>query len=336
MRYESSVTSISWIPLDAVRGLPKLPFEVVAHYDLPPPDVLTDLGGLLAADAFRFANELNAWIEVEDGRIVRWGRGGKGHVGVTTLRVGPTDIAVPAVQLPDLAPEPDVTDTSLRVVQTAGGRTGIPSPRRVRRPPFVQITSPLAWTTLAITLRSDGSSEFEVVGASPFPRHWIYGSDGRLAAKSGLIDFESWYREAYGGNSPWGGRESEALVMGVESALERELSRIILGEGAPPPIRSLATSETLVEQGATGDEIFVLFDGVLGVEIDGEAVTEVGPGSILGEMALLEGGIRRATLRARTPCRIVTVPGDRVDPTALAEVTRTRARAPGSPPQPPA
>ncbi|MDX6386889.1 MAG: hypothetical protein QOD85_691, partial [Gaiellaceae bacterium] len=34
MRIDSSVTSISWIPSEAVEGLPKLPFTFgVAHYD---------------------------------------------------------------------------------------------------------------------------------------------------------------------------------------------------------------------------------------------------------------------------------------------------------------
>jgi len=38
------VTSISWIPSEAVGGATKLPFERgIAHYDQPPPDVLDDL-----------------------------------------------------------------------------------------------------------------------------------------------------------------------------------------------------------------------------------------------------------------------------------------------------
>ena len=39
MRIESSVTAISWIPSDAIEGMPKLPFELgVARYDEPPPE----------------------------------------------------------------------------------------------------------------------------------------------------------------------------------------------------------------------------------------------------------------------------------------------------------
>jgi CRP-like cAMP-binding protein len=70
--------------------------------------------------------------------------------------------------------------------------------------------------------------------------------------------------------------------------------------------------------------VYLLFDGVLMVEIDGKPVTELGPGAVVGEMALLEGGKRTATLRAVTPCRIAVVAGDQLDRDALAEVARVR------------
>jgi len=73
MRIEGSVTAISWIPSEAIEGLPKLPFELgVGHYDEPPPDQVSpaDLGKLRDEDRFREANLLRGWIEVEDGKIV--------------------------------------------------------------------------------------------------------------------------------------------------------------------------------------------------------------------------------------------------------------------------
>ena len=86
----------------------------------------------------------------------------------------------------------------------------------------------------------------------------------------------------------------------------------------------LRAGEVLVGQGDPGDELYLLFDGILAVEQDGQQVAEVGPGAILGEMALLEGGRRTATLRAVTRCRVAAVPGDQVDRDALAEVARGR------------
>ena len=38
----------------------------------------------------------------------------------------------------------------------------------------------LAWSTVAVTLHADGRCESELVGASPFPRHWVYDHGGSL------------------------------------------------------------------------------------------------------------------------------------------------------------
>ena len=100
MRIESSVTAISWIPADAIEGMPKLPFELgVARYDAPPPDRLEegDLDRLRSEDRFREANQLAAWIEVEDGRIVGQGYEGTGLVGSAAFNLGSTDITIPGV-----------------------------------------------------------------------------------------------------------------------------------------------------------------------------------------------------------------------------------------------
>lgn len=322
MRIESSVTSLSWIPSEAVTGMMRLPFDMgVGHYDAPPPDVLDDLDALREADRFRFANELRAWIEVDDGKVVAWGHAGRGHIGSTVVRLGPRAVVFQAVAFPDLQPEPEVGGTTVRFVQTAGGRTGVPAPRTVRRPPFVQVAAPLAWSTLALTIRADGTSEWEMPGASPFPRHWIYDHTGALAAKTGMIDFDQWWRRAFGRHTPWGQEDSPTLVTVAETALERELSARIMRPGAKPAIVEVAAGSTLVNQGEAGDSIFLLLDGVLDVEVDGAKLAEVGPGAILGERAVLEGGHRTATLRAVTPVKVARAGAGEVDPAALAEVS---------------
>ena len=46
-RFESSVTSVSWIPSEAIEGLSKFPFDLgITHYDDPPPDTIEDLDAL--------------------------------------------------------------------------------------------------------------------------------------------------------------------------------------------------------------------------------------------------------------------------------------------------
>ena len=327
MRIESSVTAISWIPSDAVEGMPKLPFELgVARYDEPPPDRLEagDVERLRAEDRFREANHLAAWIEVEDGKIVGHGYEGTGLVGSTTLSLGITDITIPGVAFEVLRTEPEEQGDGVRFVQTVGGRAGFPAPRRVVGRPFVRIQSATAWTTLALTIRADGSSEHQLVGASTFPRHWIYDRDGNLDAKSGTIDFKAWYREAHGERTPWGDEESDAFVTAAESALEREISRELMAGKMISDHRMLEPGETLVEQGAPGDELYLVLDGVLVVEIDGEEIAEIGPGAIVGEKALLEGGTRTATLRARTRGRIAVIPAELIDRQELQDLAATR------------
>ncbi|CAN5173416.1 hypothetical protein BH24ACT1_BH24ACT1_12480 [soil metagenome] len=301
----------------------------MTHYDQPPPDRIEDLDALAGGDRFRFANELRAWVEVADGRIVAHGQSGTGWIGLTTLGRGRASLTFPAVALPDLRSTPQVNSSSIRFVQTAGGRTALPAPRRVNHPPFVQVEAPLAWTTLALTLHADGSSSGEMVGASPFPRHWLYDDKGRLVAKSGLIDFTTWYRDAFGRRTPWGDADSPALVTEVETALERSLATTIMRRDAKPSIRKVRIGTALVEQGQPGTELYLLLDGVLRVEIDGSALADLGPGSLVGERALLEGGRRTSTLRAVTACKVAVASATDIDPEALAELSLVHRREDG-------
>jgi hypothetical protein len=326
-RFESSVTAVSWIPSEAISGPSKIPFEFgVTHYDEPPPDRLEDIEQLRTSDRFREANELRGFIEVEDDRIVRAGHLGMGHIGATTVRVGPAALRFPAVQLPDIQPEPEIGESSVRFVQTVGGRMGLPTPRPVPHKPFVQFWPSIAWTTLALTINADGSSSHELVGASAFPRHWIYDHEGRLTEKSGVIDFAKWFHDSFGERTPWGAQDSPTVVAAVESALERSLSTAIMSGGAKPKIRTIAEGENLVRQGQAGTEVFLILDGIFVVEVDEREVAEIGPGAVVGERAALLNGTRTATLWARTAGRVASVPHDALDPEALGSLAATHRR----------
>src|SRR5437764_1332437 len=131
MRVEKSVTSITWIPSEAIAGMPKVPFEMgVAHYDGPPPDKLEDLEALRQADAFREANELRAWVEFDDGKPSLYGYSGGGHIGVTRIKLGRRELAFPAVQYPLLQAEPEVGASRVKFRQSAGRHIGLPTARR--------------------------------------------------------------------------------------------------------------------------------------------------------------------------------------------------------------
>ena len=75
-----------------------------------------------------------------------------------------------------------------RAHRRAAAAPGAPSRRSC------STTRRTAWSTLALTLHADGRAEWELEGASPFPRHWVYDPTAQLAAKTGLIDFKDWYR----------------------------------------------------------------------------------------------------------------------------------------------
>jgi len=328
MRFESSVTSVSWIPSESVAGLYKTGFAVGAsHPDDPPPEVLEDLDGLFAAEKFRFANRLAAWIEVEDGRVVDAGYAGRGYISGTRFGWGPhREVAFQPTEFPEIRATPEITAAGARFSQTTGGRTGAPMPRPVSGKPFLQWLAPTVWTTLTLTIGADGSARGKMTGASPFPRHWIYDDQGQLVAKSGLADFSEWMATAHGQHSPWGQEDSQPLITVAESALERQLSTTIMRGGAKPAVRKLAQGMLLAEQGDPGHDIYLLLDGVLSVSVDGTQVGELGPGAVMGERALLEGGRRTATLRAVTDCVIATAAKDQIDRGSLSSLAELHHR----------
>ncbi|GAA2568816.1 cyclic nucleotide-binding domain-containing protein [Pseudonocardia hydrocarbonoxydans] len=324
---ESAVTSLSWIPSEAVTGLLKLPFTLqVSAYDDPPPDVVDDDAVRADAYAVRFANRLRAWAEfAPDGSVAAHGVDGGVVMGRTTARLGPVAGSFAAVAMPVLrATEPAAGRVVFR--QTCGGRTAAPLPRRIPRAPWVRLTAPLVWTTLELELRADGSTAHRLTGASGFPRHWVYDAAGTLCLKAGRTDWAGWTGQVSPGATPWGDEDSPVVVTAAETALERELSTLIMRGGRRPEVRTLPAGAVLARQGDPGDVLFLLLDGVLAVEHDGVPLAELGPGAVLGERAVLEGGRRTATLTAVTPVRVAQAASDVLDREALAALATGHRR----------
>jgi signal transduction histidine kinase len=77
---------------------------------------------------------------------------------------------------------------------------------------------------------------------------------------------------------------------------------------------ALAAGETLMAEGDPGDALYLVLEGTLAVTRRAGAgeqqLTTVGPGTVQGEIAVLEGGVRRATVRAQTPSRLVRIGRD--------------------------
>lgn len=337
MRSESTVVSVSWIPSESVSGLLRGGFDTgMAHYDEPPPDHIegaNDVERLRAADRFRFANVLSAWVESDDGRITAhgWGDDAGLVMGSTTVRFTRFGATFRGHRLPVLRRDPDVAEDSVTFTQTVGGRTAVPLPRAVKKAPFMHWQAPIVWTTLALTLHADGRAKVALPGASAFPRHWVFGPDGHLALKSGITDQATWLTSSFGRHTPWGDEDSPALVVAAESELERQLSGEVMSGASKPQIRRVPAGTALVREGDPGDELYLVLDGLLNVESGGRTIAQVGPGAILGELALLEGGRRTATLVAQTPVRVAVAPGHAVDVERLRRLAVMHGREVGTP-----
>ena len=82
---------------------------------------------------------------------------------------------------------------------------------------------------------------------------------------------------------------------------------------------SLPTGTDLVLEGEPGDALFMIIDGKAAVLRDGVEVTQVGPGSHFGELAILDGAPRSATVRAVSDVKVAVL-GIRMFRTLLREV----------------
>jgi CRP-like cAMP-binding protein len=82
----------------------------------------------------------------------------------------------------------------------------------------------------------------------------------------------------------------------------------------------------LIKQGDPGDELYLVLDGVLSVEADGRALAELGPGAVIGERAILEGGKRTSTVRALTPVKLAVANAAQIDVGALRQLAATHRR----------
>jgi CRP-like cAMP-binding protein len=63
----------------------------------------------------------------------------------------------------------------------------------------------------------------------------------------------------------------------------------------------------LTHEGASGKEFIVLVDGVADVTRNGELINRLGPGDFLGEISLVTGWPRTATVTTRTASRVLVL-----------------------------
>ena len=88
-----------------------------------------------------------------------------------------------------------------------------------------------------------------------------------------------------------------------------------MGNSSGQSKRSYSTGETIMRQGEKGDCAYIIEDGVVEISIqrpDGKTqiVGTRGPGSIIGEMAIVDDAPRTATVRAIKDCKMLEISRD--------------------------
>jgi len=97
-----------------------------------------------------------------------------------------------------------------------------------------------------------------------------------------------------------------ALISGVplfEQCSKKDLQRIaqIADE------LDLRAGKVLIQEGERGREFFIIVSGEVEVRRKGRKVATLGPGSFVGEMALLSKAPRNATATAVTPLNVLVI-----------------------------
>jgi CRP-like cAMP-binding protein len=79
-------------------------------------------------------------------------------------------------------------------------------------------------------------------------------------------------------------------------------------------LRVYGRGETVVRQGEEGDSLFINLSGNLEVFVDGQTVGSLSRGDFFGEMSLLTGEKRRATVTAVDEVRLVEISKEAIGP----------------------
>jgi CRP-like cAMP-binding protein len=84
--------------------------------------------------------------------------------------------------------------------------------------------------------------------------------------------------------------------------------RELAGIAATVTESRVASGAVITREGDVGEHFYVLAEGLATASIEGVRVGSIRPGSCFGEMALLDGGRRVATVTTDLPSRLLVVP----------------------------
>ena len=70
---------------------------------------------------------------------------------------------------------------------------------------------------------------------------------------------------------------------------------------------TMTAGTLIVDQGQTGREAFIVLDGEIMIKRNNRRVAVLGPGSVVGELSLLDHGPRTATAICETDCLLLVI-----------------------------
>jgi len=71
--------------------------------------------------------------------------------------------------------------------------------------------------------------------------------------------------------------------------------------------KTFSAGQIIFNEGQPGDVMYVIMDGTVDILVNAKLLNTLGPGEILGEMALVDAEPRSATAIAKTDCKLVPV-----------------------------
>ncbi len=71
--------------------------------------------------------------------------------------------------------------------------------------------------------------------------------------------------------------------------------------------QTFVPGQTIFREGQPGEAMYVVIEGEVDVIIGDKILTQLGPGELMGEMALVDASSRSATCIARTYCKLVPI-----------------------------
>jgi NADH:ubiquinone reductase (H+-translocating) len=127
---------------------------------------------------------------------------------------------------------------------------------------------------------------------------------------SGVLAWILW-RTVYLMKFPGMDRKARILAdWTMDMFLPRDITQVRIFRQAQVKREHFEPGEVVFHQGDIGDRIYFVIDGEGDVEIDGQTMDAIGPGDVVGEIALIANTPRTATIRARKPMNLASVSRD--------------------------